>query len=276
MEISGISDRQVKSNGPLLLSPGGTLTGSSSSSSSVDGSISTIFSQLASTTSAMSPSHDDSISRKNQNKINRECFGGAITLKLPACFEDVSAIRDVPDHQEVYVDKDTDMSLILELLNYEDTVSDSKAGGYFFDDIASYNEATNVTISSNEMLSSSASSSNQTLYAPNIPGNITRIGVIGRQTCTKFRESSEEGTAEVVQIIMLLLRLKSVGTDLLLTLNIPASAFSVVALRNYDSFACLHGLLISDASPIGCDSSNYTSFLSIVNSLEVRDWSLFA
>lgn len=32
-------------------------------------------------------------------------FGGAITIELPAGFEDVSALRQVPDHQEVFLHK---------------------------------------------------------------------------------------------------------------------------------------------------------------------------
>jgi hypothetical protein len=32
-------------------------------------------------------------------------FGGAITIELPAGFEDVSALRQVPDHQEVFMHK---------------------------------------------------------------------------------------------------------------------------------------------------------------------------
>ncbi|KAI3738985.1 hypothetical protein L2E82_29310 [Cichorium intybus] len=34
----------------------------------------------------------------------RRLFGGAISTTLPLRFEDVSNIREVPDHQEVFVD----------------------------------------------------------------------------------------------------------------------------------------------------------------------------
>ena len=58
-------------------------------------------------------------------------------------FEDVSDLRHVPDHQEVYVDKLSDTSVIVELLNYEDSVLDSKAAQYYFEDLSQCNEVSN-------------------------------------------------------------------------------------------------------------------------------------
>lgn len=46
----------------------------------------------------------------------------------------------VPDHQEVYVDKNTEMSFIIELLSYEETVADEGAAMHFFTDLAHCNE----------------------------------------------------------------------------------------------------------------------------------------
>jgi hypothetical protein len=69
-----------------------------------------------------------------------ELFGGSITMLLPATFEDISKVREVPDHQEVYVDKLTDMSIIVEILNHESTVKNEDAAKYHFDDLAGFNE----------------------------------------------------------------------------------------------------------------------------------------
>ena len=71
---------------------------------------------------------------------SRQLFGGAITMSLPASFEDVSVIRVVPDHQEVFVDRISDMSLIIEILGYESEVSDNDAAQHFFHDLAQCNE----------------------------------------------------------------------------------------------------------------------------------------
>ncbi|EAA29986.1 hypothetical protein GE21DRAFT_9776 [Neurospora crassa] len=42
-------------------------------------------------------------------------FGGAIVCDLPEHFADVSRLRQVPDHQEVYIDKDGFTSIIVEI-----------------------------------------------------------------------------------------------------------------------------------------------------------------
>ena len=42
--------------------------------------------------------------------MSRELYGGAITFNVPSRFADVSRFRDIPDHQEVLVDADTDQS----------------------------------------------------------------------------------------------------------------------------------------------------------------------
>lgn len=43
-------------------------------------------------------------------------FGGAITTALPPTFADVSEIRQVPDHQEVWLDRDGFTSVVVEVL----------------------------------------------------------------------------------------------------------------------------------------------------------------
>lgn len=42
-------------------------------------------------------------------------FGGAIEADLPIGFIDVSALRPVPDNQEVYVDKDGYTSVVIDI-----------------------------------------------------------------------------------------------------------------------------------------------------------------
>ena len=43
-------------------------------------------------------------------------FGGAITASIPATYTDVSAIRQVPDHQEVWLDSEGFTSIVVEIL----------------------------------------------------------------------------------------------------------------------------------------------------------------
>ena len=43
-------------------------------------------------------------------------FGGAITASIPSTYTDVSAIRQVPDHQEVWLDSEGFTSIVVEIL----------------------------------------------------------------------------------------------------------------------------------------------------------------
>lgn len=131
-----------RSEGPILLSPGGNfivpesfdITGVEPGSSSME-----YF--------AYAPADGDgranpasTISDKDGRISERQLFGGAITCLVPTNFEDVSVIRQVPDHQEVLVDKESEMSLIIELLQYDESVSNDCAARHYFDDLAHFNE----------------------------------------------------------------------------------------------------------------------------------------
>lgn len=47
-----------------------------------------------------------------------ELYGGAMSLEIPSRLVDISAFRQVPDHQEVFADADTDQSVIVEINEY--------------------------------------------------------------------------------------------------------------------------------------------------------------
>lgn len=49
---------------------------------------------------------------------NRELYGGAITTNLPTDFIDSSNLRQIPDHQEVYLSPKTLTTIILEINQY--------------------------------------------------------------------------------------------------------------------------------------------------------------
>ena len=49
-----------------------------------------------------------------------DLFGGAITANIPTSFADVSDIRQVPDHQEVWLDKNGFTSIVIDILERVD------------------------------------------------------------------------------------------------------------------------------------------------------------
>ena len=98
----------------------------------------------------------------------RPLFGGAIDIDVPSAWRDVSEVRQVPDHQEVWQDctvegqapselaaaaaqgaqagepisiEGTGGVLVVEILARQDDVSDEAAAKFFFDDLAESNGA---------------------------------------------------------------------------------------------------------------------------------------
>jgi hypothetical protein len=134
-------------------------------------------------------------------------FGGALTLELPASFMDISAIRQVPDHQEVFMDKDSDISFIIELLGGDSSVPDAEAAAYYFNDLAECNEAASATIAEQRILPLGA-------VAPSLAGvHHSACALSGTQVARNSRSGA--ATLDTVFVLMVVLRLPSVGTDCL-------------------------------------------------------------
>ncbi|GMP94516.1 hypothetical protein CsSME_00043958 [Camellia sinensis var. sinensis] len=74
----------------------------------------------------------------------RPLFGGAIASTFPLRFQDVSNIRQVPDHQEVFVDPARNESLIFELLDLKLEVVDNGSATWFLHDLAREQDAEGV------------------------------------------------------------------------------------------------------------------------------------
>eukprot|EP01039_Chlorochromonas_danica_P007765 gene7765-8576_t len=149
----------------------------------------------------------------------RNLFGGAITSTLTNEFEDASKLRDVPDHQEVFVDlkKPSDASLIVELLDLDRSVPDAEAIRFHFEELGRSNEAV-----SNLILAEGVPAGEPLL--PQLGGALPvnpRMALIGVQQCRKHHSPS--APLDTVYIFMILVRLKEVGTDLLITLNLPTA-----------------------------------------------------
>ncbi|XP_043720755.1 ran guanine nucleotide release factor-like [Telopea speciosissima] len=73
--------------------------------------------------------------------VERPLFGEAISSAFPLRFQDVSNIREVPDHQEVFVDPARDESMIFELLDFKHDVQDNRSIAWFLQDLATEHDA---------------------------------------------------------------------------------------------------------------------------------------
>ena len=147
-------------------------------------------------------------------------FGGAILVTLPSRLEDVSGVRQVPDHQEVFVDKTSDISLIVEILNHAEDISNNDAARYHFDDLAQCNSAISTEITSTMVFGGASGSSD---FMQELSPAYTKCVLTGRQRVSKFRNSGKNDLDEVL-IYLIVVRMPEIGTDLLISLNMPATS----------------------------------------------------
>ncbi|WFD32919.1 hypothetical protein MSPP1_003972 [Malassezia sp. CBS 17886] len=174
--------------------------------------------------------------------VQQALFGGAITLTLPGPFLDASTIRQVPDHQEVLLAHDSDVSAIVEVLQEAAKgVSPADLGAavrFHFGSIAHDNEALSSEVIWDEPPASSDACAPGATPAPAL--------LYGTQRIRKFGKATEEST---VNIFVAVWRLESKKIDLVLSVNDPRA---------------------------GAPDATADWFRSAAQSLQIRDWGLFA
>jgi hypothetical protein len=78
------------------------------------------------------------------------------------------------------------MSLIVELLQYEDNIPDDKAAAHFFEDLSQCNEACESKIDSVNIIDPGNTVAGSVEFMPEIPKKYTRCALVGRQIVSKF------------------------------------------------------------------------------------------
>ncbi|KAL0477757.1 RanGEF [Acrasis kona] len=178
-----------------------------------------------------------------------ELFGGAVKMRIPKRFFDISKVRQVPDSQEVFADANTDQSFVLEMLSMSEDVSDQDIARYLFDDMADANGAESRSIVTE------VSVQNDDRY-PNIVGNVYKAAIIGEQQVAKYNEQA----TNTLHICMGVIRIKNHSTDVLLTFNNP------VAIHPESSSS-------KTSVPEGNTTDNL--FWNVFKSIEIVDYGLF-
>ncbi|KAJ2579684.1 hypothetical protein GGH95_002976 [Coemansia sp. RSA 1836] len=140
----------------------------------------------------------------------RDLFGGAMSIDLPTRMADISLLRQVPDHQEVFADAQTDESVIVEILESVDHVSGIEAIKYHYQQVCELNSSSSELITYTGPLDS-------------MPGNREMFLLCGQQEAAKFNERSRQGelAQNTVAVYMALVRLPEHKTDILITMNTP-------------------------------------------------------
>ncbi|KAL1602798.1 hypothetical protein SLS60_006219 [Paraconiothyrium brasiliense] len=135
-----------------------------------------------------------------------ELYGGAITVDLPTAYGDASQIREVPDHQELYLDEHGYSGVIFEILEYVEKSTDAEALQYHFADLVDGSgDETNMLEQSHASMARMPGKAVYTLSFIQTPPPPDR----------------PRKTPDFVAIHLLLLRLKEQGTDIMITINVP-------------------------------------------------------
>ncbi|KAJ1556232.1 hypothetical protein HK405_004651 [Cladochytrium tenue] len=220
-------------------------------------------------------------------------FGGAIEAWIPKTFVDSSNFRQVPDNQEVFVDLDTDQSIIVDLLQMEHEAEVPAV--FHFWELADANSARDTSrILRVEQL---RPGSDLPLMEPDTQITV----VIGQQLVSKYRERTPE-SGNLVNVYVAVLRLPRVETDLVISYNHPVAlgrlSSSRLALESAGSqpeTAAVGGVSTTalgvlgqyDVRGMGTEEVMgalaelegdiaIANFRRIVRSVAVKDWSLFA
>ncbi|KAJ1661763.1 hypothetical protein IW140_006457 [Coemansia sp. RSA 1813] len=178
-------------------------------------------------------------------------YGGAMSMAIPEGMVDTSVFREVPDHQEVFSDVETDQSIIVEILESVNH-QEEKALEYHFNELASSNDAESSTIRTIERLQ---------------PEDINGAYVlVGEQQVAKFNEKAKSSDAvNSVCIMMALIRVPQHTADILVSLNVPLR----IGQTSSSSFA-------SPAGQAANMDAIHTDFKSMVATFKINDYSLFA
>ncbi|XP_021890626.1 probable ran guanine nucleotide release factor isoform X2 [Carica papaya] len=186
----------------------------------------------------------------------RPLFGGAISSTFPLRFQDVSDIRQVPDHQEVFVDPARDESLIFELLDLKHDVGDNGSATWFLQDLATEQDAEGCTTGVIEVPG---------LCYRDVPAVITTA--VGQMAISKGRQGRE--AQNLLTVYLANLRLKAVGTDVLIVAHEP-----ILINPLSESATAVGAGLAVPAAQSGCMAMGEV-FKLAVSSFKVNDWSLF-
>lgn len=182
-------------------------------------------------------------------------FGGALIVDLPSTFADVSTIRQVPDHQEVYLDKDGFTSIIFDITERVGgpgsgpAVDGAALTTHLEDIVDSDTDTVKVWNTSNTQFSK-------------LPEGNPAYTLIASQTPPPVENSK---SPDFTAIILTLIRLEKESTDILITINVPHIK-GEYSEEEVDMQLGKQGKLIEGAVEIAA---------KIWETFKIKDWGLF-
>ncbi|KAL1839593.1 hypothetical protein VTJ49DRAFT_1336 [Mycothermus thermophilus] len=195
-------------------------------------------------------------------------FGGAIVCDLPENFADVSQIRQVPNNQEVYIDKDGFTSIIIDITERVNATGDT----------ALERDGRALTIHLEDLVGDDADTvkvwnTSETEFS-HLPEGTPAYTLIATQTPRQpppapeddpSAPRSQRSAPNFTAIILTLVRLEREKSDILVTINVPHIPGEYDE-EEVDLELGKQGVLIGDAVEYAA---------RIWSSFEVKRWGLF-
>ncbi|KAG9243864.1 hypothetical protein BJ878DRAFT_101604 [Calycina marina] len=184
-------------------------------------------------------------------------FGGALIVDLPSTFADVSTIRQVPDHQEVYLDKEGFTSIIFDITERvggagSGPATDGAALATHLEDIVdSESDTVKVWSTANTVFS-------------RLPEGTPAYTLIATQT-PALDPASRNLAPDFTAIVLNLIRLERESTDILVTINVPHIK-GEYSEEDVDLELGKQGRLIGDAVEYAA---------KVWETFKIKDWGLF-
>ncbi|MCJ1310966.1 multicopy suppressor of ts gsp1 [Agyrium rufum] len=141
-----------------------------------------------------------------------QLFGGKLKVELPANFEDASKLRQIPNNQEVFLDRDGFTSIIIEVNERVEETDTLEALKYHLEDV----------VDGGDQIRTWQASNTQMLKLPNLPA-ATLLATVHP---SDMMDTGKEETPKFTAMIMLIIRLTEQAADILITINVPHSAGS--------------------------------------------------
>ncbi|KAL8915569.1 MAG: hypothetical protein Q9171_000134 [Xanthocarpia ochracea] len=185
-----------------------------------------------------------------------ELFGGAITARLPTSYGDVSNIREVPDHQEIYLDASGFSSIIIEIAErVSQPPTDQEALKFHFHDIVDEHDTSKIWHT-------------DTVQLPHLPPNTPCYTLLATTTPPPATNGNVRAkTPTFTAVFLTLIRLVAQSTDIVVTVNVPHISGHQEPLDGEVNFEeGKFGSLVEEGVKIRDE---------VWKSLEVRDWGLF-
>jgi len=184
-------------------------------------------------------------------------FGGALIADLPATFADVSTIRQVPDNQEVYLDKDGFTSIIFDITERVGPPGSTDA-----------TDGAALTIHLEEIVDSDVDTlkvwSTTVTQFSKLPEGTPAYTLIATQT-PPIDPDSKTSAPDFTAIVLNLIRLEKESTDILITINVPHIKGEYTE-EDVNLELGIQGKLIGDAVEYAA---------KIWETFKIKDWGLF-